>query len=208
MGCHALPPEDLPNPGTELGLLHCRWILYCLSHQGIPREALGALKWMGTGPAYWTVLSRCPLGHMLIGATGQTPSLWLFLFWGALSHGMQDLSSPTRNCTHTPTLEAWSLNYWTTKEVPGFFSLPAPDSISLFPFPLSLPLTLTLCLVVPLSLTFSLPWEYLVTCVQVTSRNIHCTWVSPPPQHTVTRAHHKQPQEHSSQGYPSIPLSH
>ena len=29
-------PGDLPNPGIELGLLHCRQILYQLSHQGSP----------------------------------------------------------------------------------------------------------------------------------------------------------------------------
>ena len=29
-------PGDLPNPGIELGLLHCRQILYHLSHQGSP----------------------------------------------------------------------------------------------------------------------------------------------------------------------------
>ena len=27
-------PGDCPNPGTEPGLQHCRWILYHLSHQG------------------------------------------------------------------------------------------------------------------------------------------------------------------------------
>ena len=27
---------DLSDPGVELGLLHCRQILYCLSHQGSP----------------------------------------------------------------------------------------------------------------------------------------------------------------------------
>ena len=29
-------PEDLPNPGMNPGLLHCRQTLYCLSHQGSP----------------------------------------------------------------------------------------------------------------------------------------------------------------------------
>ena len=29
-------PEDLPNPGIEPGLLHCRQILYCLSHREDP----------------------------------------------------------------------------------------------------------------------------------------------------------------------------
>ena len=29
-------PGDLPNPGLNLGLLHYRGVLYCLSHQGSP----------------------------------------------------------------------------------------------------------------------------------------------------------------------------
>lgn len=167
---------------------------------------------MGPGPAYWTVLSRCPLGHMLIGATGQSPAplpLASSLSFLGPYHTACRILAPRPGTEPTPL--HWKHGVWTTgppSKSQVFFSLPAPDSISLFPFPLSLPLTLTLCLVVPLSLTFSLPREYLVTCVQVTSRNIHCTWVSPPPQHRVTRDHHKQPQEHSSQGYPSIPLSH
>ena len=28
-------PGDLPDQGSNLGLLHCRRILYCLSHQGL-----------------------------------------------------------------------------------------------------------------------------------------------------------------------------
>ena len=34
VGCHSLLWGDLPNQGIELGLLHCRQILYHLSHQG------------------------------------------------------------------------------------------------------------------------------------------------------------------------------
>ena len=30
------PPGNLPNPRIEPGLLHCRWILYCLGHLGSP----------------------------------------------------------------------------------------------------------------------------------------------------------------------------
>ena len=33
-------PGDLPDPGTELGLLHCRQMLYPLSHQGSPWKLL------------------------------------------------------------------------------------------------------------------------------------------------------------------------
>ena len=29
-------PGDFPNPGSNWGLLHCRWILYQLNHQGSP----------------------------------------------------------------------------------------------------------------------------------------------------------------------------
>ena len=35
-------PGDLPNPGIEPGLPHCRWILDQLSHQGSPR----ILEWV------------------------------------------------------------------------------------------------------------------------------------------------------------------
>ena len=32
------PPGDLPNPGMNPGLRHCRWILYHLSHHGSLRN--------------------------------------------------------------------------------------------------------------------------------------------------------------------------
>ena len=34
MGCHALLQELCLTQGSYLGFLHCRWILYHLSHQG------------------------------------------------------------------------------------------------------------------------------------------------------------------------------
>ena len=37
------PPGDLPNPGINPGLPHCRWILYCLSHQGNPQTVFQLL---------------------------------------------------------------------------------------------------------------------------------------------------------------------
>ena len=36
MGCHVLLQGIFPSQGLNLGLLHCRHILYCLSHQGSP----------------------------------------------------------------------------------------------------------------------------------------------------------------------------
>ena len=37
-------PGDLTDPGSKLDLLHCRWILYWLSHQGSPDLTLQSKK--------------------------------------------------------------------------------------------------------------------------------------------------------------------
>ena len=34
--CHVLLHRIFPTQASNLGLLHCRWILYCLGHQGSP----------------------------------------------------------------------------------------------------------------------------------------------------------------------------
>ena len=34
VGCHSPLQGIIPTQGSNLGLLHCRWILYCWSHQG------------------------------------------------------------------------------------------------------------------------------------------------------------------------------
>ena len=36
VGSHALLQGIFPTQGSNPGLLHCRWIRYCLSHQGSP----------------------------------------------------------------------------------------------------------------------------------------------------------------------------
>ena len=42
VGCHALLQGIFPTQGSKPGLLHCRRIRYCLSHQGSPR----ILEWV------------------------------------------------------------------------------------------------------------------------------------------------------------------
>ena len=37
VGCHALLQGIFPTQGLNPGLPHCRWMLYCLSHQGHPK---------------------------------------------------------------------------------------------------------------------------------------------------------------------------
>ena len=45
--CHALLQGIFPTQGSNPGLLHCRWILYHLSHQGSPE---GELRWINDLP--------------------------------------------------------------------------------------------------------------------------------------------------------------
>ena len=42
-------PGDFPTQGLNLGLLHCRQILYCLSPQGSPLNPLASLKLWPSG---------------------------------------------------------------------------------------------------------------------------------------------------------------
>ena len=41
VGCHALLQRVFSTQGLNPGLPHCRWILYCLSHQGSPSKKWG-----------------------------------------------------------------------------------------------------------------------------------------------------------------------
>ena len=41
VGCHAFLQGNFPTQGSNLGLLHCRQILYCLSHPGSPLFCYG-----------------------------------------------------------------------------------------------------------------------------------------------------------------------
>ena len=47
MGCHSLLQGIFPIQGSNPGLLHCRQILYYLSHQGSPSHALKRSKSIG-----------------------------------------------------------------------------------------------------------------------------------------------------------------
>ena len=43
---------------------------------------------------------------------------YVLAFW---PWGMWDLTSPTRDCTHTPCIRRWSLNHWTIRGTPALF---------------------------------------------------------------------------------------
>ena len=68
VGCHALLQGIFPTPGLNPGLLYCRQILYCLSHQGSPK----ILEWVAysfsrgsSWPRNWTGTS-CIAGGFFI----------------------------------------------------------------------------------------------------------------------------------------------
>ena len=44
VGCHFLLQGIVPTQGLSLGLLHCRQILYCLSHQGSPVQGPNTVR--------------------------------------------------------------------------------------------------------------------------------------------------------------------
>ena len=78
VGCHALLQGVFPTQGSNPGLLHCRWILYHLSHQGSPR----ILEWVAcpfsrgsSQPKNQTRVS-CTAGGLLTScATGEARKL-------------------------------------------------------------------------------------------------------------------------------------
>ena len=56
VGCHALLQGIFLTQGLNPGLLHCRWILYQLSHQGSPQGLILESKFSKTYPrkSYFT----------------------------------------------------------------------------------------------------------------------------------------------------------
>ena len=64
------PPRVLPNPGIELGLPHCRQILYYLSHQVSP----GILEWVAYPFSRGSFWSRNRTGVLCI--TGRFFTSW------------------------------------------------------------------------------------------------------------------------------------
>ena len=49
VGSHALFRGIFPTQGSNLGLLHCRQIFYCLSYEGSPQDAIREGELEGVG---------------------------------------------------------------------------------------------------------------------------------------------------------------
>ena len=61
VGCHALLQGILPTQGLNPGLLHCRQILYHLSHQGSPISSYMDTSLMEIGAILMTPFNLLPL---------------------------------------------------------------------------------------------------------------------------------------------------
>ena len=101
VGCHALPPEDLPNPGIEPGspALQADSLL-----SEPPGKAMKGIRGPEMDGARASILdspislSSGAHAHRGLRAEPCPPTLGFFsFFFLAISHGMQDLSSPSRN---------------------------------------------------------------------------------------------------------------
>ena len=70
VGCHFHLQETFPTQGSNPGLLHCKWTLYRLSHQGSHNDKptaniiLNGEKWKAF-PLRWGTRKRCPLSPLL-----------------------------------------------------------------------------------------------------------------------------------------------
>ena len=99
-----------------------RWKLKCLVHswldpspipgkreEGLEHTALNPVLFLRFFFWVWTTFK------VFIEFVTVLLLLYCLVFW---PRGMWDLSYPTRAWTCTPRIERWSLNDWTTKEVP------------------------------------------------------------------------------------------
>ena len=99
VGCHAFLQGIFPTQGSNLGLLYCRQILYCLSHQGSPSKIY---RWENRFFEH-VLCARCcskwftGLAQLILRWSSVDPTLWgrviiiLMRSWGRdrLSHSLK-----------------------------------------------------------------------------------------------------------------------
>ena len=68
VGCLALLQGIFPTQGLNPGLLHCRWILYHLSHQGSPNMYISNINKSFIEQSFLTAcdITRCFLNFILL----------------------------------------------------------------------------------------------------------------------------------------------
>ena len=122
MGCHALLQRIFPTQGSNQGLPYCRWIFYCVSHQGSPRRPAAAAaaatttKSLQSCPTLCDPIDGSPPGSIVPGILQART-----LEWVAFPSPMMKVKSQSEVAQSCPTLSD-----------PMDFSLPGPSIYGIF----------------------------------------------------------------------------
>ena len=109
VGCHVLLQWIFPTQGLNPGLLHYRWILYCLSHM--------IKKIYGGGLVAMSCPTLCnPMDCSLPGSSVQGIFQTRMLAWVAISFSRG--SSWSRDWTWVSCIEGGFFTNWATREAP------------------------------------------------------------------------------------------
>ena len=104
-----------PTQGLNPGLLHCRWILYCLSHQGSPRDG-AEFRWK---PLYFPGQGN---GASLAGCQWEESLAWLSLL---LKRSSKALPHPLFLLVPVKSIQGWPWQKCEGAEsVPGCLQAP------------------------------------------------------------------------------------
>ena len=143
VGCHFLLQGIFPTQGSNTGLLHCRWILYHLSHQKSPRILLSLLLIVNTIPnsyAYYTlfptrqietfwkyeseshsVMSDSLWPHGLVHGILQARILeWVAFPFSRVSSQLRDRTQLSTIAGHSWALQPFTS--WATREAQEYWS--------------------------------------------------------------------------------------
>ena len=77
VGCHFLPQGIFPTQGLSPRLLHCRRILYHLSHQGSPKAVQSSFSFSEPLTVLCWVILCCAAGLCAVGCLGASVTFWL-----------------------------------------------------------------------------------------------------------------------------------
>ena len=107
MGCHSLLQGIFLTQGSNPGLLHCRWILYCLCHQGSHNTKWNKVRHRRTN--YWLTSHICGIWKKvkLIEAESRTViSGWNGVMWVKIpvrwiSFTLEICLASKLKCSHT-----------------------------------------------------------------------------------------------------------
>ena len=123
VGCHFLLQGIFPTQGANPGLPHCRWILYCLSHQGV----LAILCFMRNYFNISDLNNKHLLSHHFCGS-----GIWVSLLGGSGLESLMRLRSRCQlGCSQWRLDWSWNIHFQVTYVGP---TGPLPRSLCFLPY--------------------------------------------------------------------------